>query len=66
MLKYAITETRIDDTFLTSQFSVNGLSVSYRLGRNRNGDAIMIFIRDDIPRTLLTKHVLPDIEDLFV
>ena len=41
--------------------------MSWRLRRNRNGDEIMIFICDDIPRILLTKHTLPDDnEDLFV
>ena len=62
-----ITETRLDDSLLTSKFLVIGFSVSCRLGRNRNGDGIMIFIRDDIPSRLLTKHVFPDdIEGLFL
>ena len=39
----------------------------FRLGLNRNEDGIMIFMRDDIPSRLITKHVFPDdIEDLFV
>ena len=71
MLKYVdvlvITETKLDDTFLTSQFLVTGFSVPYRLDRNRTGGGIMIFIHDDIPSRVLTKHVLPDdIEDLFI
>ena len=41
MLQYVdvlvITETKLDDTFLTSQFLVTGFSVPYRLDRNRNG-----------------------------
>ena len=45
-LKYVdvlvIAETKIYDTFLTSQFFVTGFSVSYRLYRNRNGGGIMI------------------------
>ena len=71
MLNYVdvlvITETKFDDTFLTSQFLVTGFSISYRLDRNRNGGGIMIFIRDDIPSKMLTKHVFPDvIEGLFI
>ena len=71
MLKYVdvlvITETKLDDTFLTFQFLVTGFSVPYRLGRNRNGGGIMIFISDDIPSRVLTKHVFPDdIEGLFI
>ena len=39
----------------------------YRLDRNRNGGGIMIFIHDDIPSRVLTKHVFPDdIEDLLI
>ena len=46
---------------------VTGFSVPYKIDRNRNGGGIMIFIRDDIPRRVLTKHVLPaDIESLFI
>ena len=61
VLKYVdvlvVTETKLDDTFLTSQFLVTGFSVPYRLDRNRNGGGIMIFIRDDFPSRVLTKHV---------
>ena len=64
VLKYVdvllITETKLYDTFLTSQFLVTGFSVPYRLDRNRNGGGIMIFIRDDIPSRVLTKHFFPD------
>ena len=71
VLKYVnvlvITKTKLDDTFLKSQFLVTGLSVPYRLDQNRNGGGIMIFIRDDIPSRMLTKHVFPDnIERLFI
>ena len=43
-----------------SQYFVNGFSVTYRLDRNKNGGGIMIFIGDDIPSRVLTKHVFPD------
>ena len=64
VLKYVdvlvVTETKLDDNFLTSQFLVTEFSVAYRLDRNRNGGGIMIFIHDDIPSKVLTKHVFPD------
>ena len=71
VLKYVdvlvITETKLYDTFLTSQFLVTGFSVPYRLDRNRNRGGIMIFICDDIPSRVLTKHVCPDdIEGLLI
>ena len=71
VLKYVdiliLTETKLDDSFPTSQFMVDGFSMPYRQDRNRNGGGIMIYIRDDIPSILLTKHVFPDdVEGLFV
>ena len=71
MLKYVdvlvITETKLDDTFLKSQFLVTGFSVPYRLDRNRNRGEIMVFIRGDIPSRVLAKHVFSDdIEGLFI
>ena len=71
MLKYVdvlvITETKLDDTFLTSQFLVTGFFVLYRSDRNRNGGGIMIFIHDYIPSILLTRHAFPDdIGGLFI
>ena len=62
-----VTEAKLDDTFLTSQYLVTGFSVPYRLDRNRNRDGIMICTRDDIPNRVLTKRVFPDdIEGLFI
>ena len=64
---FIITETKLDNTFPSSQFFIEGFSPPYRLDRNRNGGGIMIFVREDIPSKLLTKHVFPDdIEGLFV
>ena len=63
----AVTEMKLDDTFLTSQFLVTGFSLPFRLDRNRNGGGIMIFVCDDIPSRVLTKHVFPDdTEGLFI
>ena len=62
-----LTETKLDGSFPTSQFMVDGFSMPYRQDRNRNGGGIMIQIRDDIPSKRFTKHVFPDIkEGLFV
>ena len=62
-----ITETKLDDTFPVSQFHIDGFSKPYRLDRNRNGGGVIIYMREDIPSKILTKHVLPtDIEALFI
>ena len=54
-----ITERKLDDIFLLSQFHIDGFSTSYRLDRNRNPR--------DIPSKIITKHYFPkDIETLFI
>ena len=61
-----ITETKLDDNFPASQFHIDGFSNPYRLERNRNGGGF-IYVRQDIPSKILTKHVLStDIEALFI
>ena len=60
-------ETKLDDTFPTNQFSINGFSKPYRMDRNRFGGGIMIFIREDIPSKLMSNHTFPnDIESLLI
>ena len=43
----------------TSQILMKGFAELFRLGQNRNGGLVMIYIRDDIPSRLLSKHVFP-------
>ena len=60
-------ETKLDDTFPTSQFHIDGFSQPYRLDRNRNGGGVMIFVREELPSKQLLKHTLPNaIEALIV
>ena len=71
VLKYGdtliLTENKLDDSFPTSQFIVDGFSMPYQQDRNRNGGGIMIYICDDIPNIHFTKHVFrEDMEGLFV
>ena len=62
-----ITETKLDDTFPLSQFHIDGFSTPYRLDRDRDGVGIMIYIREDIPSKMVTKHCFAkDIEVLFI
>ena len=62
-----ITETKLDTTFPTSQFLIEGYSEPYRFNRNRNGGGILIYVREDIPSKPPTDHKLPhDIEGIFV
>ena len=44
-----ISETKIDDTFLGLQFSIENFSVPYRLDRTAIVGGILLYIREDIP-----------------
>ena len=62
-----LTETKLDETFLTSQFLMDGFSKPYRFDRNKYGGGVMIYIRDTIPSKVLGKHSCPNnIECLFI
>ena len=45
-----ITETKLDDTFPTNQFSIDGFSMPFRLDREGGGGGgVIIYVREDIP-----------------
>ena len=48
-----VSETKIDDSFLQSQFDIDGLRAKYRLDRNCLVGGLMLFVREDIPSNLL-------------
>ena len=62
-----ITETKLDDSFPTSQFLIEGYQKPFRLDRNRNGGGILIYTRDHLPCKEVNAYQLPhDIEGIFV
>ena len=48
-----ISETKLDASFPSSQFILDGFTPQYRLDRTQHGGGIMLFIREDIPSKLL-------------
>ena len=60
-----LSETKLDDSFPTAQFSLNDFSKPYRLDRSSNGGAIILYVRDDIPSRLLTDYKIKDNLELF-
>ena len=48
-----ITETKLDESFATGQFFINGFCSPFRLDRDRNVGSILLYIREDIPSNLL-------------
>ena len=62
-----ITETKIDDSFPLSQFTMDGYSIPFRLHRDSQGGGIIIYIREDIPcKELKTPKLPKDIEGIFI
>ena len=52
-----ISETKIDSSFPTAQFQIEGYK-TYRLDKNANGRDILLYIPEDIPSTLLIYFIL--------
>ena len=62
-----LTETKLDHTFPEKQFLIPGYKKPYRRDRNIHGGGVMIYVREDIPSDILTKHYAPtNIEAIFV
>ena len=52
-----ISEAEIDSSFPTARFKIEGYT-TYRLNRNSNGGGILLYVREDIPSTLLNTELL--------
>ena len=61
-----ISETKLDDSFPTTQFLLHGFSAPYRLDRNSKGGGILLYIREDIPSRLLNSISKTGIETISV
>ena len=48
-----ISETKLDDSFPSMQFLIEGYGPSYRLDRNSHGGGILVYEREDIPCNLI-------------
>ena len=46
---FMISETKIDNSFQISQFTMTGYSIPLRLDRTSHGGGILLFVREDIP-----------------
>ena len=54
-----ISETKLDSSFPTGQFLINGYSEPFRIDRKSQGGAIMLYVREDIPSKLLGVETSP-------
>ena len=64
---FLLSETKIDISFLSTQFTIEGYSNPFRRERNIHGGGLLLYIRDDIPCKQIKSYALPgDIECFFV
>ena len=62
-----ISETKIDKSFTSSQFMIDGFSLPFREDRNTYGGGLLIYVREDIPcKRLKTNKTAGDIEGIFI
>ena len=61
-----ISETKLDSTFPSNQFTIKGYAAPIRFDRNGRGGGIILYIREDIPARLLTTSLPKDFEGFFV
>ena len=52
------TDNKLDATFPTSQFMIDGYNEAYCFDRNRNRGGVLTYIQEDIPSKLLADHRL--------
>ena len=62
-----IQETKLDSSFPTQQFTLEGYSEPYRLDKNREGGGVLVYVREDIPSKQLSEHNFNrNVEGLFI
>ena len=63
---FLISETKLDDSFPSAQFKIEGFTTPYRYDRNDKGGRLLLYIREDIPSRLLQCKSQCNIESLSV
>ena len=53
-------ESKLDETFPASQFVTDSFTEPIRLVCTRNGDSILLYVKNNITATLLTNYTLPE------
>ena len=61
-----ISETKLDSTFPSNQFTVKEYAAPIWFDRNGSGGGILLYIREDIQAKLLTPSLPKDFEGFFV
>ena len=53
-----VTEIKIDSSFSSSQFMIEGFWMPFRFDRNRSGAGVILYARDDIPNKINTNFLM--------
>ena len=62
-----LSETKLDDTYTTKQFMIEGFSSTFMADRNAHGGGVFIYVRDDILCKILKNQKLPgNVEAIFI
>ena len=62
-----VTESKLDQSFPSGQFNIDGYSPPFRYDRNSFGGGVIIFVREDIPCRELFAHMTSfNIEGIFL
>ena len=59
-----VTESKLDNTFPTNQFLIDGFSTPFRLDRDSRGGGVIIYVREDIPCRELKSHKCDNFEGI--
>ena len=51
-----ITESKLDESFSSPQFAIEGYALPYRMDRNKDGGGVVIYVREDIPCRVHKTH----------
>ena len=60
-----VTETKLDKSFPSEQFLLHGFSEPFKLERNQFGGGLLVFLREDVPCSILNIKLLTS-EALFI
>ena len=62
-----LSETKIDESFPSNQFAIEGYGKPFRRDRDIHDGGFLIYVKDDIPSTKVkSQNLLDDIEYVFI
>ena len=63
---FVVSETKLDESFPRSQFTIDGFSTPFRLDRYDEGGGILFYVRSDIPCKEIKYHFPNNKEGIFI